>query len=168
MPIQIPTVVTGTVFLQFYYYLLSILGINLMQSIGGIFVAHLFVAIPYSVGSISAVLVRMDTSIEDASLSLGASNWNTFWQVTFPALKPGIGAGLFYAFIISFGDVPIALFLSTPGTLTLPVLIFQDMQFDFHVSMLAMSTIVTLSSLVFIMGIQKIGGLDLVSASAAK
>lgn len=168
IPIQIPMVVTGAVFLQFYYHLAALFDLNLLRSMWGVVIAHLFIAIPYCIGSISSVLARMDPAAEEAAQILGASHWNVFTQVTIPILKPGIVSGLFYAFILSFSDVPVALFLVNTDTMTLPVLMFQDMQFDFQPSMLAVSAIVTLLSLVLIFGVQKIAGLDLVNTSQSK
>ncbi|NGM86769.1 ABC transporter permease [Parapusillimonas sp. SGNA-6] len=168
LPLQIPLIVTGAVFLQFYYVISSAYEINLLKSIWGVVIAHLFIAIPYCVGSISSVLLRLEGSVEEAAQTLGASHWNVFMKVTFPMLKAGLVSGLFYAFILSFSDVPVALFLVNAETMTLPVLMFQDMQFDFHPSMLAMSTIVILFSVALIFGIQKVAGLDLVNTSQTK
>jgi putative spermidine/putrescine transport system permease protein len=168
LPVQIPLVVTGAVFLQFYYQVAALLGVDFLSGIWGIVVAHLFVAIPYSIGAISAVLVRLDPAIEEAAQSLGATNGHTFMYVTFPMLRPGLVAGLFYGFIVSFGDVPIAIFLANDKSMTLPVRIFQDMQFDFRPSMLAMSTVVVVLSLLIIVGTQKLAGLDLVMPSGKK
>jgi putative spermidine/putrescine transport system permease protein len=168
LPLQIPLIVTGAVFLQFYYVISSAYEINLLKSIWGVVIAHLFIAIPYCVGSISSVLLRLEGSVEEAAQTLGASHWNVFMKVTFPMLKAGLVSGLFYAFILSFSDVPVALFLVNAETMTLPVLMFQDMQFDFHPSMLAMSTTVILFSVALIFGIQKVAGLDLVNTSQTK
>lgn len=168
IPVQIPLVVTGAVFLQFYYQLVAMTGINALGSIAGLVIAHSFVAIPYCIGSISSVLVRVEASGEEASAILGAGHWETFRHVTLPAIRPGLLAGFFYAFILSFGDVPIAIFLTGPGTTTLPVQIFQDMQFDFQPGMLAISTIIVIISLVAIVALQKFAGLDLVMPSKRK
>jgi putative spermidine/putrescine transport system permease protein len=164
LPVQIPFVVTGAVFLQFYYQVMPYIGVNLLDGFGGLVIAHLFVAIPYSVGSVSAVLVRFDPALEEAAESLGATRWATFCQVTLPIIRPGVMAGAFYAFIVSFGDVPVALFLVTGKWTTLPVLIFQDMQFDFRSSMLAVSSLVAVVSLIAIFGVQRLAGFDVVSA----
>ena len=163
LPVQIPFVVTGAVFLQFYYQITPLLGINLLDGPTGLIVAHLFIAIPYSVGAIAAVLARFDPALEEAAESLGATRWGTFRQVTLPAIRPGVMAGAFYAFIASFGDVPVALFLVTGQWTTLPVLIFQDMQFDFRSSMLAVSSLVAIISLLAIFGVQKLAGFDAVA-----
>lgn len=164
LPVQIPFVVTGAVFLQFYYQLTPLTGVNLLDGIGGLVIAHLFVAIPYSVGSVSAVLARFDPALDEAAEILGATRWGTFLQVTLPIIRPGVMAGAFYAFIVSFGDVPVALFLVTGKWTTLPVQIFQDMQFDFRPSMLAVSSLVAVVSLIAIFGVQKLAGFDVVSA----
>jgi putative spermidine/putrescine transport system permease protein len=162
LPVQIPLVVTGVVFLQFYYYVTAVTGANPAQGLLGLVLAHLFIAVPYCVGAISAVMTRLDVALEDAAESLGATPWTTFWQVTFPALRPGVVAGLLYAFIMSFGDVPISIFLVNGDTMTFPVQLFQDLQADFDTGMLAISTIVVVVSLVLILALQKIAGLDLV------
>jgi putative spermidine/putrescine transport system permease protein len=166
LPVQIPLVVTGAVFLQFYYYVVALAGVNPMDGLAGLVLAHLFIALPYCVGSISAVMTRLDVALEEAAESLGATPWATFWQVTFPALRPGVG--LLYAFIMSFGDVPISIFLVNSDTMTFPVLVFQDMQADFHPAMLAVSTIVVAVSLLLILALQKIAGLDLVLPASRK
>ena len=162
LPVQIPLVVTGAVFLQFYYQLGAITGINFFTTLWGLIIAHLFIAIPYCVGCVSAVLVRMDGAIEEAANSLGATHWSTFWKVTFPAMRPGVAAGMFYAFIVSFGDVPVAVFLATGDNTTLPVQIFLDMQFDFRPDMLAVSTVMVIASVIVIIGAQRLAGLDMI------
>lgn len=168
LPIQIPLVVTGAVFLQFYYQVAAITGINLLQSLWAVGIAHLFIAIPYCVGCVSAVLVRVHPSVEEAAYSLGATHWSAFWRVTFPLMRPGVAAGMFYAFIISFGDVPVALFLVSGNNMTLPVQIFLDMQFDFRPDMLAVSTLVVLVSAGLIIGTQRLAGLDMMLPGGGK
>lgn len=168
LPVQIPLVVTGAVFLQFYYQFAAVTGISLFNSLWGIVIAHLFVAIPYCVGCVSAVLVRQNPSLEEAAASLGATGWSTFWKITFPQMRPGVAAGMFYAFIISFGDVPIAIFLVSGDRTTLPVQIFLDMQFDFRPDMLAVSTVVVLGSAAIIIAAQRFAGLDMVLPGAER
>lgn len=165
LPIQIPLVVTGAVFMQFYYQVSATLDFNLLYTFWGLVVAHLFVAIPYSVGAISAVLVGLDPSLEEAANSLGASRWSAFRRVVFPAIRPGVVIGMFYGFIVSFGDVPISVFLVNQESMTIPVRLFYDMQFDFHPTILAISTVILILSLVVILGVQKIVGLEMVLPS---
>jgi putative spermidine/putrescine transport system permease protein len=164
LPVQIPLVVSGAAFLQVYYELASWTGINLLDGLGGLIVAHTFVAIPYSVASIGAVLARFDRGLEEAAESLGAGPWAIFWQVTFPNIRPGIVAGFFYAFIVSFSDVPIAVFIVQSKDTTIPVQLFLDMQFDFTPAMLAASTLVAAGSLTLLIGVQRVCGFDLVQS----
>jgi putative spermidine/putrescine transport system permease protein len=162
LPVQIPFVVTGAVFLQFYYQLDAATGFNLLNGFPGLIVAHVFVSVPYSIGAIASVLTRFNPALEEAAQSLGATGWATFWQVTFPFIRPGVMAGMFYAFIVSFGDIPVALFLVSGKRTTLPVEIFQDMQFDFQPSILAVSTLIAVLSLVAILGVQRLAGFDVI------
>lgn len=165
VPLQIPLVVTGVVFLQFYNLVFIASGVDLVGSLPGLILAHALVTIPYSVGSVSAVLQRMSPDVEEAAAILGASHWSTFRRVTLPAMRPGIFAGMMYAFITSFGDVPIALFLVSGSYVTLPVEMFQDMQFDFNPALFAVSTLVGIFSTVLIVAMQRLAGLDLVLPS---
>jgi putative spermidine/putrescine transport system permease protein len=162
LPLQIPFVVTGVVFLQAYYRLVDVVGVNLAGSLSGMILAHVFVTIPYTVGAVSSVIVRMSPRLDEAAASLGASAWSTFRRVSFPLIRPGIFAGVLYAFIISFGDVPIAVFLAGSNTVTLPVEIFQSLQFDFNPAVLALSTLVVIFSLALIIVMQRVVGLDIV------
>lgn len=162
LPLQIPFVVTGVVFLQFYYRLTDVIGMNLAGSLPGLTIAHVFVTIPYSVGTVSSVLARVNPRLEEAAESLGASRWSTFRRVTLPLIRPGIVAGMLYAFIISFGDVPVAVFLAGTTFVTLPVEIFQSLQFDFNPAILALSTVVVIFSLVLIVIMQRVVGLDII------
>ncbi len=164
LPVQIPLVVSGAAFLQFYYELAAWTDVNLLHGLGGLIVAHTFVSIPYVVASTGAVLVRVDPALEEAAESLGASPWATFWRVVFPAVRPGVAAGFFYAFIVSFSDVPIAVFLVQAQNTTIPVMLFLDMQFDFTPAMLAASSLVALGSLGLMIGVQRLFGFNLVQS----
>lgn len=168
LPLQLPFVVTGVAFLQFYNQLAASGGVDLLGSLAGLALAHLLVTIPYSVGAIGAVLARTSPRLEEAARTLGASEWAVFRQVLLPAIRPGLFAGFFYAFIVSFGDVPISVFLSSGGFVTLPVEIFQTLQFDFDPAVLALSTLIVLVSTALIMAVQRRIGFDLILPSARR
>jgi putative spermidine/putrescine transport system permease protein len=80
--------------------------------------------------------------------------------VTLPLLKPGLFTGALYAFMISFVEVPMSVFLVGSGRATFPVEIFNAMQFDFDPTILAVSTLVTALSLVVVLVVQRLVGLD--------
>ena len=106
--------------------------------------------------------------IENAGRIAGATEWRVFRRLTLPALKPGLFSGFFYAFIVSFGDVPVSVFLSTGGAVPLPVEIFQTLQFDFDPAVLSISSIVVVLSAVFIVFVQRVVGLDLILPGARR
>jgi putative spermidine/putrescine transport system permease protein len=164
VPLQIPFVVTGVVFLQFYDRAAD-LGPDLLGSITGLVLAHLFVTLPYGVSAIAVILVRIGPRYEEAAQICGCSRSAAFFRVALPLLKPGVFAGFFYAFIVSFGDVPVAIFLTDENTTTLPVAIFQSLQFDFEPALLALSTVVIVLSVALILAVQKLAGLDMVVPS---
>ena len=80
--------------------------------------------------------------------------------LSLPLIAPGVFAGSLYAFMISFGDVPIAIFLSKPGTSTFPVEVFFALEQEFDTTILAASTLVVIFSLMVLLIIQRFSGLD--------
>ena len=167
-PLQVPFVVTGVVFLQFYYLILDTSGIKLLGTFWGYVIAHAFFCIPYAVGAVSSVITRDLENVENAARVAGATEPRVFFRITLPAVKPGIFAGFFFAFIVSFGDVPVSVFLTTGGVLPLPVEIFQTLQFDFDPRVLAVSTIIVVLSAALIVAMQRLVGLDLVLPSSSR
>jgi putative spermidine/putrescine transport system permease protein len=159
-PMQIPAVVSGVAFLHLYYLISAYTGVHVAGGFPGLVIAHVFAATPYVVGTLVAVLQRFDHSMEEAALVLGASRWGTFRQVTLPMLKPGIFAGALYAFMISFSEVPMSVFLAGSRQVTFPVEVFNSMQFDFEPTILAIATIVTVLSLSLVWLVQRAVGLD--------
>ena len=159
-PMQIPAVVSGVAFLHLYYLVGPATGIALVGSFAGLVIAHTFAATPYVVGTLVGIMQRFDVNFEEAALSLGASRLGAFRQVTLPMLKPGIFAGALYAFMISFSEVPISVFLAGSKQVTFPVEVFNSMLFDFEPTILAISSIVTVLSLALVWLAQWAVGLD--------
>lgn len=166
-PLQIPYVVTGIAFLQTYYLIGGLTGVSLRATYAGLVAGHVFLATPYAIGSIMAVLTRFNVRLEEAAGSLGASPWRVFRRVTLPIILPGVYGGALYAFIVSFGEVPVALFLGGPGRTTFPVELFASMQFDFSPAILAISTIMLALSFIALIVIQRFIGLDTVVRSTS-
>ena len=159
-PLQIPFVVIGVAFLQTYFLIFDLIGLQLASTFIGFAVAHIFVAVPYVIGSVVAMLERFDPQLEEAALSLGANRWRTFHRVTLPIIMPGVYAGALFAFLVSFGDVQIAIFLGGAKYTSLPVEIFYSMAFSFDPGMLAMSTIIIFASIILLLLVQRLVGLD--------
>ena len=159
-PLQIPSIVVGIAFLRFYYAVGSALGIQLGASFTGLLIAHVFLTTPYVIGAVTAILMRFNTRLEEAALSLGASRWSTFRRVTLPVIMPGAYAGILYAFLVSFADVPVSLFLAGPGLATYPVEIFFSSESDFSPTILASATVVMVFSLALLLFMQRMFGLE--------
>lgn len=162
-PMQIPTVVTGVAFLRLYYVVGDATGLFLNATFVGLYLGHLFVATPYVIGTVVSVLQRFNLRLEEAALSMGASPWRTFRRVTLPTIMPGVHAGALYAFMVSFSDVPISMFLTAPGFVTYPVELFFGIETDFNPAVLASASLVIVFSLVVLLLVQRVIGLDTVA-----
>jgi putative spermidine/putrescine transport system permease protein len=103
--------------------------------------AHTCLAVPFVVTSVSASLAGIDPRLEQAALSLGATPGATFWQVTLPLIRPGVLVGALFAFITSFDELVVALFLSGSGAVTLPRRMWDDLRFQIDPTIAAVSTL---------------------------
>lgn len=120
---------------------------------GGLLAAHLLITTPWVVRLCVAGLANHDRAAEEAASSLGASPTRVIWRVTLPAMRAGIVAAGLFAFIISFDNLEMALFLSAPGTTTLPVSILEYLEYhiDPMVAAIAVVQIVGIGTLLLIL-----------------
>jgi putative spermidine/putrescine transport system permease protein len=102
---------------------------------------HTALAVPFVVINVSSALYGLDRRLEYAALNLGASPWATFRQVTFPLIRPGIFAGAVFAFITSFDELLVALFLSGSTAVTLPRRMWAQIRFDIDPTLASVSTL---------------------------
>ena len=86
-------------------------------------------------------LAGFDRRSEQAALSLGVTPWGTFRQVTLPLIRPGVLVGALFAFITSFDELIVALFLSGSGAVTLPRRMWDDLRFEIDPTIAAVSTL---------------------------
>ena len=107
----------------------------------GLVLAHTCLAVPFVVTSVGASLAGFDRRLEQAALSLGATPWGTFRQVTLPLIRPGVLVGALFAFITSFDELIVALFLSGSGAVTLPRRMWDDLRFAIDPTIAAVSTL---------------------------
>ena len=108
--------------------------------------AHVVVCTPYVLRVSLPVLRRFDRSLEEAARNLGATPFQTFFLVVLPVVRPGIVAGTVLAFITSFDELVLALFLAEPGTPTLPVTIYSAVQLGFDPSVAAVSGLLIIAT----------------------
>lgn len=121
------------------YYAFSRYG--LVGSPFGMVLAHTCLAVPFVFTSVSASLAGIDPRLEQAALSLGATPRGAFFQVTLPLIRPGVLVGALFAFISSFDELVVALFLSGSGAVTLPRRMWDDLLFQIDPTIAAVSTL---------------------------
>jgi len=134
-----PLIVPGIVVAIGIYYAFARYG--LVGSPAGLIFAHTCLAVPFVVTSVSASLAGIDPRLEQAALSLGATPSGTFFQVTLPLIRPGILVGALFAFISSFDELVVALFISGSGAVTLPRRMWDDLRFAIDPTIAAVSTL---------------------------
>jgi putative spermidine/putrescine transport system permease protein len=127
-PIVLPGVVLGLALYVFYVTT----NFGLARSLPGMLIGHVLVTCPFVIGTVTASLVGFDRSLEEAARSLGAGPWTAFRKVTLRLIAPGVTAGAIFAFIISFGQFEIALFLSTPNIQPLPMAMYISLRYAFE------------------------------------
>lgn len=121
--------------------------------------AHVLVTFPYLVRTIMASLTRVDRTLEEAALTLGASHAMAFWKITMPLIRPGIIAGMLFAFIVSFDNVSVSLFLTNVKLNTLPLAILNYVEYNYDPSVAAVSTMLIAFSLVAAVLLERLVGL---------
>lgn len=153
-PLFVPLVMTGLAVLVFF----STLGI------GGpalrLYVAHVSLTVPYIVRMVSVSMAGFDWNQELAARNLGASPLRAFLEVTLPQIVPGVIAGAAFAFIISFDDVGMSIFLTGAAYKTLPVELFAFAAFDLTPMIAAVSVTMIVFSALFVLIIESAFGVQ--------
>ena len=116
-------------------------GLPVVGSVSGLAVGHVLITIPWSMRLITANLIGVDRSVEEAALSLGASPLVAALKVTLPLIWPGMVAAALFSFVVSFGNLEISLLLVTPGQTTLPIAILQYLQWKIDPTIAAVSAL---------------------------
>jgi putative spermidine/putrescine transport system permease protein len=106
--------------------------------------AHLVICTPYVIRVTVPVLQRFDVALEEAAQNLGAPPLATFFLVTLPAIRPGAIAAATLAFIVSFDEIDLAIFLASPRAPTLPVTIYSAIQLGIDPTVGAVSALLVL------------------------
>lgn len=122
-------------------------------------VSHTVIALPYVVRTTLAVLAESDPFLEEAARTMGANRLQRLWFVVVPQCVPGLAAGAFFAFNISFDEAVLSLFLRGPSLTTLPVQIYGQLEFSPDPSVAAVSTIMIALTIALIFVIDRMLGL---------
>jgi putative spermidine/putrescine transport system permease protein len=122
--------------------------------------AHVVIVMPYALRLMIAALTGLDRSVEQAAASLGAGRLTVFRRITLPLMLPGITGGWMLAFINSFDEVTMSIFITSPQTVTLPVRMYMLATESIDPMMAAVSAlIVALTAAVMIL-LDRLYGLD--------
>ena len=140
-PLIVPSVVVALGMYMFY------VRVGLAGTLPALVAAHTALGLPFVVVNVAASLRVLDETVELAARGLGATPLYAFFRVTLPLILPGVVAGALFAFITSWDEVVVALFLSTPLLQTLPVVIWSQVKNDVDPTVAAASSVVSALSL---------------------
>ena len=153
-PLILPAIALGLAIVM----LISWLKVPL--SVYTLIAGHVIVCVPLVLRTTVAALARLDSALVECSQSLGASGWFTFRQVILPAIRPGVLAGAFIAFLSSFDNVPVSLFLSDARTVVLPIRMWQLMEGSLDARVAAVSGALVILTFTLVIVMDRLVGLN--------
>lgn len=153
-PLIVPAVIIGLGLLLFFAQ------IDMNIPVVDIVIGHTVITLPYTLLTSMTRLYNIDPELEEASRNLGASKIQTFRKVTLPLMRSGVIAGFLFAFIISFADINIALFLAGDDVVTLPLAIFLFLEWESSPIIAAISTLQILLIMVLVLLISRLVGFE--------
>jgi putative spermidine/putrescine transport system permease protein len=127
----------------------------------GILLTHTILCVPFAFRPVAASFHRLDRSLAEAAMNLGARPWTILRRVTLPMLRPGLVSALLFTFIISFDEITVTLFLTAPGITTLPLTIYFRLEQSVDPVVAAVSTLLVLLTLGLVLVLQRTVGLEL-------
>ena len=152
-PLLLPALAFGFAALIFIHKL------GFAPSIPFLVLGHTVVCVPFVLRTTIAALSQLDPALLDASQSLGASGGMTFRRVTLPLIAPGLGAGAFLAFMASFDNVPVSLFLADERSEMLPIHLWQQIETNLDVRTAAVSGLIVIFTLILMLLAERLAGL---------
>lgn len=146
LPIMIPEIILGMVFLAVFSFM------DLPFGMLTLVIAHTTFCVPYVYSMVKARLVGMDKSLEEAALDMGASPVRVFFDITLPLIMPAVLSGVMLSFAMSFDDVVISIFVTGPRVNTLPIKIYTQLKTGVTPEINALATIMLLVTIVLLVG----------------
>jgi putative spermidine/putrescine transport system permease protein len=140
-PMIVPLIISAAGMFFFYSSL------NLAQTFPGVILAHAALGTPFVVITVTATLVGFDHTLTRAAANLGASPTTTFRRVTLPLILPGVISGGLFAFITSFDEIVIVLFLAGVEQRTIPREMWSGIREQISPTILAVATVLVLVSI---------------------
>lgn len=153
-PLVLPALAFGLAALMFF----SLIGLPISSLT--LIIGHTVVCVPYVVRTTAAALAQLNPALLESSASLGASPLYTFRRVTLPLIRPGILAGGFIAFMSSFDNVPVSLFLRDARTDMLPIRMWQDLEGKLDVTIAAVSGVMIAATIAALIVMERVAGLS--------
>jgi putative spermidine/putrescine transport system permease protein len=161
-PLMIPHVVLGIAFLRFFS------SIGLGGTFAGLILSHVVIVMPFALRLVLAASTGMDRAVEHAATSLGAGPLTVFRRVTLPMIFPGVASGWVLAFITSFDEVTMTVFIASPSTVTLPVRMFLYIQDNIDPLVTSVSAAVIFLTILVLVLLDRLYGLDRLFVGAAR
>ncbi len=153
-PAIVPGLVIGFSLLRFFIYVTKV------PVLMGLYLGHTAILFPYTVRVVSASLRNFDPGVEEAAVSLGSTPLHAFFAVVLPNIQSGLVAAFILAFITSFNNVPVSLFLTGPGVATLPIQMLVYMEYYFDPTISALSSILIVLTVIIIQSTEKLLGIS--------
>ena len=149
-PMIIPPVIIGigTYVLYLKWYLDG--------SVLGLIIAHSVLALPFVVVTVTATLTQLDPVYERAAASLGAGPWTRFRRITLPLIAPGMLAGALFAFVMSWDEVVVSIFLTNAETRILPVFMWTQVRTQLTPTLAAVGVFLTVLSVVALVSMRRL------------
>jgi len=154
-PLMLPSLVTGVGLLQLF----ELAGLREYVGFTALVVGHVVICMPFAVRTVAISLATLPPNLELAAASLGATRWATLRHVVLPLVKTGVVAGAVFAFIHSFTDVNLSIFLARPGEIPITVKILGFLEFGFAPTLAAVAVITLLLPLVLVAIVERVSGL---------
>ena len=140
-PMIVPIIITATG-LFFFYSMVGLAG-----SYAGIILAHATLGIPFVIITVTATLSSFDQSLTRAAANLGATPTTTFFRITLPLILPGVISGALFAFVTSFDEVVVVLFVAAHDQQTIPRQMWNGIREQISPAILAVATILVVFSI---------------------
>ncbi len=141
LPLIVPPIISALAFYKAW------VKFGLLDSYGGIVIAHAVLAVPYVVITVTTSLSNFDAKLEQAARNLGANAWQAMWLIIVPVIRPGIISGAVLAFLASWDEIVVTLFISSQRIMTLPKAIWNGIRDNIDPTVAAVGSLVILLTL---------------------
>jgi putative spermidine/putrescine transport system permease protein len=153
-PLSVPQIVKGVAIVLF----ISQLGLQHYLGTEALIAAHVVLTLPFVTRMVAGSIANFDRRLDQAAQILGANRYARFRYVLLPLIKPGLLSGVTFAFIISFNNIPLSVFLVRPGDTTLPIKVINHLEYSLDPVMAAVNVASMMFILAAIFIFEKVGG----------